>query len=229
MADDGVQPYNLFTLTDLIGKKATDKRTTVVLTVETPLRVVVWGVISGVIFVIFALVLGFATPIRQWAILVPLLGVPAVVAFTNMRGRRGLQLTHLERTFDALSSRPARKMILHLDRLYDPMQVSTATVAPASVDVEEIEGWPRRDSSVPLWDEDVEDSFVESSERRLSMRSARAAAEERTYMMAGLMEAQRVIEREQFAVRADDRAAESQRRAVEGLQRGEDSAEEVAA
>lgn len=218
-SEDNLQPYMLFTLTDLIGKKATDQRTTVIATVETPLRTAIWLFASLIISGVPALILGFASPLGTWALLIPMIMVPAITVFATGRSRRGLQLTHLQRTFHRLEAGQVKAgMLIHLGRIYDPLAVDIATVTRSTVDVDDVADWPRRRTiDVIEQDEEQDAQYVPLAQRRMTLRSARGQAEEQTRIRSGIMEAQRVMERREWMERYEQRMKDQQERVAAGM------------
>lgn len=206
MAEAGPQPYQLFMLTELIGQKATNDRTITFRSVgvEAPLVTVAWLFGSLLATGVPALVLGLATPVAQYAVLIPMVLAPVITMMATMRSRRGMQLTHLQRTFNALAARPSRRLFVHLDRLYDPFDVRLVHLQSSDVPVVDLPDWeplidPERISQVLA--EDVMAPRRRGRLGALSLKSARGAALDHAVFASSLMEAQRVLERREYAAR----------------------------
>lgn len=132
--DEKVSPYYLFVLTNLIGKVATQGRTTVIMGSEIRLVTAIWFFTSLGATIILAIILGFAA-IGPYAIFLPLL-IPLIVTyFATTRSRAGLHLTHMRRTMDLLDRPWAKGLLVYAGRLYDPTVVRLITLTPATVDV----------------------------------------------------------------------------------------------
>ncbi|MCZ4326761.1 hypothetical protein [Brachybacterium paraconglomeratum] len=201
-AEEELKPYNLFTLTHLIGKKATQARTTVVFTAEMGYVTAIWYFVSLALSILLALVLGF-TFMGTYAIIVPIFLPFIVTAFATVRSRSGLQLTHLQRTMDHLDRPWARGYLVYAGRLYDPLAVRLVTVTPASVEVEALPDYeppealevfgiegenPRRDAQL-----------IAREGGRSLIRSARGAAARTAQVRTAMSDVVREEERTQWA------------------------------
>lgn len=203
MAEE-LKPYNLFTLTSLVGKKTIQERTVVIATVETRLRTAIWVLSSLVFSVVLAIFLGFWF-MGPYAVLIPVLVTPAVSFAATTTSRKGLHLTHLQRAFDLVSRPKMRGMFVHCARLYDPFEVFTAQMVPASVAVQDLPDYvaPTRESPLGV-EVDVDElgqeaptvrTFYGSDQGSGVMQQAQRQARLRTAMMWQ----QREIERAEWA------------------------------
>lgn len=203
MAEE-LQPYNLFTLTSLIGKKTSQERTVVIATVETRLRTAIWTLSSLVFSFLLALLLGFWF-MGAYAVLIPVVITPVVTFAATTKSRKGLQLTHMQRAFDLVSRPKMRGMFVHCSRLYDPFEVFTAQMVPASVAVKDLPDYvpPERESPLGVevgvdelgQEEPTTRTFYGSDQGAGVMKQAERQARLRTAMMWQ----QREIERAKWA------------------------------
>lgn len=198
-----LQPYHLFTLTDMIGKRANAQRTTVIVGTEASIRTVVIYLLSLGGSMLAALILGFAF-LGAYAALIPMLLPVIITGLAVGRSRRGLELTHLRRTLDQIAAGRSRSMIVHCNRLYDPTEVRLVTVTSGTIDVEDIPGFVTdRDldyGGIDLAPTGPTGGYTERAHRTAStVASARSTHASRARMHADAMDLQREIERQVHA------------------------------
>lgn len=201
---DELKPYNLFTLTDLISKKATQSRNVVLATTEVRFVTAVWYFTSLALSILAAVVLGFLF-MGKYAALIPIFLPILVTAFATTRSRAGLQLTHISRLMDKLDRPWARGMLVYAGRLYDPMHVRVVTVTPATVEVAALPGW-ESPKHAAITGVDAEEEIDAREQRMLAsggsgmmVSSARGDADRQSQMRSSMMDVVREEESVQWA------------------------------
>lgn len=134
--EESLQPYYLFTLTMLVGRKAMNERTTVALGGEIKLRTAVVFVLASVLSLFLALILGFSF-LGSYALLTPFVIVPPVMWFFTQQSKKGMQLSHIQRTFDSIDQPWAKGFVVYCGRLYKPGTTTMIHLTSANVPVEQ--------------------------------------------------------------------------------------------
>lgn len=188
---DELSPYNLFTLTDLISKKATQARRVVVLTTEIYLATAVWYGVSLALCILVAILLGIMF-MGPYAALFPIFVPLIVTAVATTRSRTGLQLTHMSRFMDKLDRPWAKGLLVYTGRLYDPMEVRVVTVTPASVEVAALPDFtPVEGSGITGVDEVTdarEQQVLAAGGSSMMVPSARGDAAQQSLVRASMMD-----------------------------------------
>lgn len=170
--EDRLRPYQLFTLTQLVGRAANQGRTTIVLGSEVRLRTALWFLGSFVASGVIALIAGFVG-LGSYALLIPLAVAPAVTFAFTQQSRKGMQLTHMARLFDELDQPWSKGFVIQCDRLYKPGGDRIGRITPASMS---LAGDP-----APRLDRGAYGVAVESERTRTMLRNRRRAEERRVW------------------------------------------------
>ncbi|MCL6424364.1 hypothetical protein Bequi_13420 [Brachybacterium sp. JHP9] len=202
---DQQRPMMMFTLTDMIGKKAEESRETVIATTDVNNRTAVVLIVSLILTIITALIAWSVLPIGGYALLIPLAGTPLITWLVRGRSRHGLQVTYLRRTIDRLQAGQTTGLFLHCNRLYDPLEVQIRTITRGSVDVEDIPGFlPEEGREFAGVDFELapaeESTYVPAASRTASGGlSARAIHARRSLLEVDAMQWQQMREQQDYA------------------------------